>query len=75
MIFSVSQAWLCPAGLPMCVELHSHGFAPHVVLHGFFILNIIGIHACIFRVQSKVMPSNYVIGQLAHTNIHDAKNW
>ncbi len=45
----------------MCVELHSHGFAPHVVLYGFFILNIIGIHACIFRVQSKVMPSNYVI--------------
>ncbi len=41
----------------------------------FFILNIIGIHACIFRVQSKVMPSNYVLGQLAHTNMHDAKNW
>lgn len=56
----------------MCVELHSHGFAPHVVMYGFFIFNIIGIHAYIFKVQSKVMPANDVLGQLEHTNMHDA---
>lgn len=57
MMFSVNQAWLCPAGLLMCVKHHSHGFVPYVVLYGllffFFlsVLHIISIHAYIFKVQ------------------------